>query len=156
MAGRVRKWLASDRRTKLLLLEAYWYLGWARIVKAMPFSKVAPSLGVAMEETAYVSSPGHEETARMISRTLRIMSRYTLWESKCMVMAIAGMKMMEKRGIESTLYLGTKKDDSGKMSAHAWLRAGAFYATGAEIMNQYTVVAMFANDATVFKGERMG
>ena len=40
------------------------------------------------------------------------MSRYTFWESQCLVKAIAGMKMLERRHIESTLYLGTAKDET--------------------------------------------
>ena len=34
--------------------------------------------------------------------------------------------MLEKRHIESTLYLGTAKDNHGELIAHAWLRSGSF------------------------------
>ena len=71
------------------------------------------------------------------------MSKYTFWESQCLVKAIAGMKMLERRGIDSTLYLGTARDESGKMIAHAWLRSGPFYISGAEGMEKFTVVSMF-------------
>lgn len=54
------------------------------------------------------------------------MSRYTFWESQCLVKAIAGMKNARKRHIESTLYLGTAKDNHGELIAHAWLRSGSF------------------------------
>ena len=62
----------------------------------------------------------------MISQAIHIVSKYTFWESQCLVKAIAAMRMLEKRGIESTLYLGTAKDESGKIIAHAWLRSGFF------------------------------
>lgn len=141
--GRLRKFLAADRAFKLLLLEAFVNLGKARIMKAVPFSRTAPKLGVAMKETSF-SEPGEEtELIRNIARAVRIMSRFTLWESKCLVMAIACMKMLEKRRIESTLYLGTMKNDKGIMSAHAWLRTGPHVVTGAEIMDRYTVVGIF-------------
>ena len=74
------------------------------------------------------------------------MSRHTLWESQCLVKAIAGMKMLEKRNIESTLYLGMAKDEKGKLIAHAWLRSGAIYVSGAEVMERFTVVAKFAKE----------
>ncbi|CAM3268672.1 lasso peptide biosynthesis B2 protein [Paenibacillus lupini] len=141
--SRFRKFLASDRAFKLMLLEAFFYLGWARILKAIPFAKVAPSLGSSMKETSFTTAPEDEEIIHKIGRSIRIMSRYTLWESKCLVMAIACMKMLEKRRVESTLYLGTMKNDNGKLSAHAWLRTGPYYVTGAEIMNRYTVVGVF-------------
>ena len=54
------------------------------------------------------------------------------------------MRMLEKRGIESTLYLGTARDESGKMIAHAWLRSGPYYITGSEGMERFTVVGKFA------------
>lgn len=140
---RLRKFMASDRAFKLMLLEAFLYLGWARILKAIPFAKVAPSLGKAMKETSYTIDQEDELLIHTIARSIRIMSRYTLWESKCLVMAIACMKMLEKRRIESTLYLGTMKNDNGKLSAHAWLRTGPYYVTGAEQMKRYTVVGIF-------------
>ena len=52
--------------------------------------------------------------------------------------------MLEKRGIESTLYLGTAKDESGELIAHAWLRSGPYFVTGAEGMEKFTVVGKFA------------
>jgi hypothetical protein len=143
LGRRLHKYHLLDMRMKLLLLEAFVFLGWARILKARPFLKIAPSLGEQMAETAIEANPAEEETIIRVSRAVRLMSRFTWWESKCLVMAIAGMKMLERRGIESTLYLGTGKDASGKMIAHAWLRSGTYYLTGAEEMNRFTVVAKF-------------
>ena len=57
---------------------------------------------------------------------------------------MAAMKMLEKRGIESTLYLGMAKDETGALIAHAWLRSGPFYITGSEGMERFTVVGKFA------------
>ena len=54
------------------------------------------------------------------------------------------MKMLERRKIESTLYLGTGKDEDGSFAAHAWLRSGPYYVTGANGMERYTVVGKFA------------
>ena len=130
---------------KILLFEAYVYLAWARILKKMPFSKLAPSLGTHMTETSMVDNPSDRESLRFVSDAIHIMSRYTLWESMCLVKAIAGMKMLKRRKIESTLYLGTAKDENGKMIAHAWLRSGSYYISGAEEKDKFTIVAKFAN-----------
>ena len=78
-----------------------------------------------------------------ISCAVNRMSHHTLWESKCLVTAIACMKMLERRGIESTLYMGTNKDQSDKMVAHAWLRSGPLYLTGMDVMEGFTVVGIF-------------
>lgn len=134
-----------EKEKKILLLEAYIYLAWARILKKIPFSKLAPSLGAHMTETSMVDDPSNRESLRFISDAIYIMSRYTFWESMCLVKAIAGMKMLKRRKIESTLYLGTAKDENGKMIAHAWLRSGSYYISGAEEKDKFTVVAKFAN-----------
>jgi hypothetical protein len=54
------------------------------------------------------------------------------------------MKMLERRKIESTLYMGTAKDETGRLIAHAWLRSGPYCITGSEEMSSFTVVSKFA------------
>lgn len=129
---------------KLLLFEAYFYLALARILKGKSFSKIAPSLGEKMKETSTELNSEHRRKLAEISQVIHIMSNYTFWESECLVKGIAAMKMLERRNIESTLYLGTAKDKSGKLIAHAWLRSGPFYITGAEVKERFTVVSKFA------------
>jgi hypothetical protein len=155
---KVRAFFGLNRTTKLLLVEAVIYLGWARYLKMISFSKVAPSLGEQMKETTFTTSASNYKTLRNVSNAIEIMSGYTLWESQCLVKAIAGMKMLEKRQIESTLYLGTTKDENGEMIAHAWLRSGSFYLSGSEVMERFTVVAKFAKEISMKKleGENNG
>lgn len=131
-------------KTMLLFLEAYIFLGWARILKKIPFQKVAPKLGDHMTETPYHRVDNNIRTIKNISNAIQIVSKYTFWESQCLVRAMAGMKMLERRGIESTLYLGTARDEEGKMIAHAWLRSGTYYISGSEGMEKFTIVSMFA------------
>ncbi|PFX87215.1 stage V sporulation protein S [Bacillus toyonensis] len=152
---RLRVFLLLNMETKLLFLEAFIFLGWARVLKSITFSKVAPSLGDYMNETSVAQIQQHEDTLKEVSEAISIMSRYTFWESQCLVKAIAGMKMLEKRDIESTLYLGTAKDNSGALIAHAWLRSGSFYVTGSEGMEKFTVVGSFAKGLSenTIKGE---
>ncbi|HAQ07814.1 MAG TPA: lasso peptide biosynthesis B2 protein [Bacillus bacterium] len=154
---KVKNFLSLNREKKLLLIEAYVFLGIARIAKARPFSKVAPSLGANMEETP-LNSRVNTEILQHISEAIHIMSSYTFWESQCLVKAIAGMRMLERRGIESTLYLGTSRDDAGKMIAHAWLRSGSFYISGSEGMERFSVVGKFAKEVKLNKvlGESNG
>lgn len=142
--NKLKVFLTLDIRTMLLLVEALFFLGWARILVSLPFSKVAPSLGVPMQETSIMELERNRIVLKHIAGAIDIMSKYTLWESKCLVKAIAGMKMLKRRNIESTLYLGTTKDELAKMIAHAWLRSGHFYVTGKEGMDRFTVVAKFA------------
>jgi hypothetical protein len=139
----IRKLFSLDTGMQLLIMETFLYLAWARFLVWLPFARIAPSLGSWMKETPLLSN--QQETFLIkLSIALHIMSRHTFWDSKCLVRAIAAMKMLDRRHIDSTLYLGTAKDANGKMIAHAWLRSGTFYVTGAEEMRKFTVVGIFA------------
>lgn len=144
IVNKVRSFFSLDTKTMLLFIEAYIYLGWARLLLFIPFSRLAPSLGAQMEETTNSQTLLNKATLSRVHDAIQIMSRHTFWESKCLVRAIAALKMLEKRHIESTLYLGTGRDESGKMVAHAWLRSGPYYITGADGMERYAVVGKFA------------
>jgi hypothetical protein len=145
---RIKLFLFLDTRKKIMFLEAFLLLGWARILKLVPFSKVASSLGEQNVETDNTFA-GNKPILKEISEAIHIMSSYTLWESQCLVKAIAGMKMLERRRIESTLYLGTGRDETGKLVAHAWLRSGPYYISGAEGMEKFAVVGKFAKKISV-------
>lgn len=141
---KLRLFIKLDRKKKKLLLEAYLYLAWARILKECSFKRIAPSLGEQMKETTFAVRRNERKTLAQISEAIHLMSRYTFWESACLVKAIAALKMLEKRKIECTLYLGTAKDENGKLIAHAWVRSGPYYITGQEGKDAFTVVNSFA------------
>lgn len=122
----------------------FFHLGRARYLKSRSFSKVAPTLGEQMVESSFEVIAEDKEILANVSRAITIMSRYTIWESQCLVKAMAAMKMLERRNIDSTLYLGTAKDENGGLIAHAWLRSGPFYITGYEVMDRFTVVSKFS------------
>lgn len=144
--SKIKLFITLDFSMKLLMIEAFIFLGRARILKVVPFSKVAPILGEQMEETPFICHERNKIILKQISDATQIMSKYTFWESQCLVKAIAAMKMLERRRIGSTLYLGTARDGNGNLIAHAWLRSGPYYITGFEEMDKFTVVNKFAKN----------
>lgn len=128
-------------------METFIFLGWARIRMLSRFSKLAPSLGERWQETDSSLIPEHIPAVWDVAGSIQLMSKYTPWKSKCLVRALAGMKMLERRGIGSTLYLGTSKDEKGSLIAHAWLRSGPYYVSGAEVMKKFVTVDKYANRA---------
>ncbi|MBT2289672.1 lasso peptide biosynthesis B2 protein [Paenibacillus albidus] len=142
---RMRLLLTEDKATVALFPEALLSLCRARIQLLFPFARTAPQLGLKSLETAEVTRDSDLPRIQQITRAIRIISRYTPWKSTCMVRAVAGLKMLEKRGIECTLYLGVAKDKHGKMVAHAWLRSGSCYVSGDDAMQGFVVVEKFAN-----------
>lgn len=143
MLHKIHSFLQLDNQTKFLLLEAYVLLAWARYRKGKKFSEISPDLGHRMKETSFQLKDRDMKIVKLVSHTMHVASRYTFWESECLVKAMAGMKMLERRGIESTIYLGVAKDEKG-LSAHAWLRSGEFYVSGFDGMEDFTVVEKFA------------
>ncbi len=139
----MKKFLELPSFRKSLYIETLLNLARARVLRSRTFIKVAPHLGEESKETPLTIS-SDQFIIKEISRTIDIMSKYTFWQSTCLVQAIAAMKMLEKRKIESTLYLGTARDEDGKMIAHAWLRSGRFYVTGRANMTKFTPVRSFA------------
>ncbi|UQZ34886.1 stage V sporulation protein S [Paenibacillus sp. PK3_47] len=142
--GRIRQLLTRDRAAAMLLPEALWRLFLARIQLLFPFKRTAPKLGIQSQETGMVSRDSEALRIQQITKAIRIASRVTPWKSTCMVRAVAGLKMLEKRGIESTLYMGVARDKKGQMAAHAWLRSGAYYVSGDDTMKGFVVVEKFA------------
>nr|WP_052476273.1 lasso peptide biosynthesis B2 protein [Cohnella kolymensis] len=133
----------------LLFVEAFFFLGWARLLLVvMPFSKVAATLGASTQETPHTIPNTIQPALIQVHNAIGIVSNHTMWESKCLVKAIAALKMLERRRIESTLYLGAARDEQGRMIAHAWLRSGSFCVTGMEGMHRFTVVGKFAKRIT--------
>lgn len=145
---KIRIFLTYKRDIQFLLLEAFFFLAYGRLFKSLPFSKMSKRLGNQMDETTYELLT-NQVILKKISNAIHIMSQYTFWESQCLVKAVASMKMLERRNIESTLYLGTAKDDQGQLIAHAWLRSGPYYLTGAEEMGRFIVVGKFAKKPRV-------
>jgi hypothetical protein len=147
LARRWRTLAKLERRNRLLLLEAYVSLGWARALLFLPFSRLAFALGAHRKESPLGAGVEEARIARRVSWAIHCASRHTPWESTCLVRAVAGLTMLRRRGFGCTLYLGTGRDEGGALAAHAWLRSGAYYVTGAEEMHRFTIVGTFAAGA---------
>lgn len=131
------------------LWEAWFRLLHARLMLGLlPFKRIAGILGQHMKETPKEIPVEYNHHIRLVRQALKRLSRRTPWESACLVQAIAGKKMLQKRGISSTLYLGVTKDEQKvkKMKAHAWLRCGGIIVTGKEGFKQFTVVSFFGEN----------
>ena len=115
----------------------------------IPFRVIAAFLGVHMEETPFQDDkPETREIILKIGQAISRADRFTPWETKCLVQAMAGKAMMRRRALESTLYLGLlKKPDLEHLEAHAWLRYGSKIVCGGKNISHYTVVSTFGRKA---------
>jgi hypothetical protein len=89
--------------------------------------------------------PGNRSYIWRVGWAIAVMSRYTPWESKCLVQAVTAKLLLRRYRLHNTLYLGVARDPEKKMIAHAWLRTGEWMVTGAHRSGEYTIVASFAD-----------
>ena len=97
--------------------------------------------GIEGMESPETEAPWKYRYAINVSKVVNRICSKTSWESKCLVRALTAQKLLKKKGISSTLYLGCGFDE-GKMVAHAWLRCGEFYVTGGD-GTDYSIVDKF-------------
>lgn len=143
---RLSKFLRLGRRDRRRFLEASLWLGVFRgAILFVPFKTLAGRLGKHMTETP--STPADAATRQetiAVARAVRTMGRNLPWHSSCLVQAAAGKRMLDRRRIPATLYLGAAQDDNGRLLAHAWLRSGDMILTGGAAKSRFTVVSTFA------------
>lgn len=147
MMSRTRRALSKFRalgwRDRLLLAEAVVWLALARVALFVPFRWLAPRLGEATESPIEDHAEG--ALGARVAWAVAAASRHTPWTTRCLAEAVAAKAMLRLRGVPTTLYLGTGKDERGEFSAHAWLRCGTSYVTGASSKDSYTVIAKFGD-----------
>jgi hypothetical protein len=144
-ARHLRRLAVLSWHDRLLLAEAVVLLGLARLaVLTLPFRWLVPAKA---DESASDSPPGPDETqVASIGRVrwaVGTASRRTPWNSNCLAQALAARRMLGRRGIGSTLHLGVRKGERGRLEAHAWLRCGDLPVTGGHGHEGYAVVGSF-------------
>lgn len=128
---------------KRMTIKAWIYAAYYRIlVKFVPSKKLEKNWGIPNEESSQDLKPWQYRYCGLVSRHVNRVAGNTPWESKCLVRALTARKLLMEKEIPCTLYLGVGKDESGKMIAHAWLRAGKAYVTGGD-GSDYATVAKF-------------
>lgn len=146
LVKRILKFLKLSWEEKKLLSEAFFLSGIIRFaILFLPFYKLATLAGKYKEESSVKVNRINVGTINNIAWAISLASRYTPWESKCLVQALTGLIMLRKRKVSSTLYLGVAKDKEGKPLAHAWLRSGTIIVTGGHRYDCFTQVAKFAS-----------
>ena len=139
--------IAWQRRTwtaRLLLIEAVCWLGWARLlVLTLPFRWIVRLWGLhpqPLPGNDAAPAPPATRTVHAVQDALAAVSRYTPWRSNCLAQALAANRMLHRRRLPSTLYLGVAKPADRPFAAHAWLRCGAQFVTGEAGRQQFTPV----------------
>lgn len=139
----MRHFLALHPQTRLLLIEAFVWLGCARFVVFMlPTRWYTAYLGSPNQATSDSVDHETQQMARRVTWVINGIAPRTPWLSNCLARAIAAKIMLQRRGYASTLYLGINQVDP-QMEAHAWLRCGEQIVTGDDERPRFTPVSCF-------------
>lgn len=140
----------SKFRQRQLVVEAGVLLIAAKLaLLVVPFKRLAPSLGKSVAVTTPSIGHDDEETAQAVAWAVESAARRLPWHSSCFARAIVGKRMLDLRRIPAMLYLGVRKDESGKLHAHAWLESRGVCVTGALAQEAYSPIARFASAPVV-------
>ena len=112
-------------------------------VKFIAPKRLEKNWGIKDEETDVKETDKNYQYAAISGYAVNRICKHTPWESKCLVRALTAQKLLRRKKISSTLYLGCK-EENGKMVAHAWLRCGELFVTGGN-GEGYAVVSRYAS-----------
>jgi hypothetical protein len=143
---KLRTFLLLSWREKALVFEALAWLGLMRLaVLTLPFKRISAWLGSEGKETPNTPLPEPQaQIAILVARAIRRIQPFTPWDSNCLAQALTARRMLTRRGLACTTYLGATIEGQKGIIAHAWLRCGPWILTGASGHRRYKVVATFA------------
>lgn len=122
----------KKNRHKRLTVQVWIYTAVYRfLIRFVPMKYMENYMGEKGAETSFEADQGDYRYAGLVSRCVQKSASRTPWESKCLVMALTARRILLKRNLHTTLYMGVKLEGD-RMIAHAWLRFGTMYVTGGD------------------------
>lgn len=107
-------------RERNLLLEALIELARARWqLRTLPFKQL-----VAQLQRSAPAEPVAEPDTGRITWSVRVVARRVPWRADCFPQAIAGYRMLQRRGRLARIDLGVRRAADGQLAGHAWLTYG--------------------------------
>jgi len=136
--GRLYRFIRYNNM-KILTIQAFLYSAVFRFqLLYTKADKLPHKWGQEGKESSTEATIEEYRYAKRVAYAVNHVCNKTRWESKCLVRALTAQKLLRKKGISSTLYLGCGLEN-GVMVAHAWLRCGKMYVTGGNGASYATV-----------------
>jgi hypothetical protein len=149
--SRLQKFIALAADQKLLLLQAWFLLGWYRAAMLVrPFKRLAQSLQHHPGPVPMFSlTQSQLAQAALIGKLVAAAASVTPWQSRCLVQVLVTQRLLAARGLPGQFYLGVRRGsedgtDPTGLAAHAWLQCGQAIVNGLAGHEQYTVVSTFS------------
>ena len=116
----------------------------AVLVFSLPARWVTGRLGSHHEESAAATDTESAGVADLVSRAVHSAAHHVPGKNACLVRGVVAARMLSRRRLPWTLYLGMSRGDEDQLKAHAWVRCGEVVVTGGEVMEEFSVVARFS------------
>jgi hypothetical protein len=130
-------YLGLSTKEKKLFLEAVFFLFLSKALLILPFricmkTMKSPELFKAFADVTVLEA---------IKTAVYRANMLACWHNICLVKSMAARFMLQRRKIDSTFYLGLRKNKSEKMAAHAWVTSGGFQVTPKGEVDQVEIFA---------------
>ena len=153
----ISRFLAAPAGTKLMAFEAAFELMLARLNTLRPARRFTGALG-QHEGQPLAADDQQQERAASIGHVVELTARVMPFRAVCLQQAIALRRMLRRRNIPATVFLGVMPDTGGgipdsppiaggelPMSAHAWVKSGDRIVNGKIAgLNRYVVLGQFS------------
>lgn len=136
---RLTKCIRLTQADRGLLIEAALALIYARLrLTVLPFKRAiqAPhSTPPSRNNPAEAAS-----AATQVAWAIELAARQMPFHARCLPQAMAGQRMLLRRGIHSTLCIGLARDSCKGVASHAWVRVGPRIALGGPDTHHFALV----------------
>ncbi|MFA6219446.1 MAG: lasso peptide biosynthesis B2 protein [Erythrobacter sp.] len=95
---------------------------------------------VAAGDDSSPLAPDLIEPVRRVRLAVARAARNLPTDPICLPQALAARQMLARRGIVSSLFIGTQRDAAGVLRFHAWLKVGPEWVTGLCDETRYTLL----------------
>lgn len=137
---KLRTFLALDRADRVATLEAMALLVYARLLIAnVPPRRWRTRFGAVADRMGISSPTADLASVRRVRLAVARALRNVPGAPNCLPQALAGRWMLQRRGIASSLFLGSQRDEHGVARFHAWLKVGDEWVTGLCDENRYSL-----------------
>jgi hypothetical protein len=120
------------------------------LVRILGWARCARTLGPARPGEPALTWDGDRAETLAVGRAVDRWLRIAPHAATCLVRALAGQRMLTRRGIPSALVLGLRTTSAGgELGAHGWLRVGETVVIGAHERAGHHPIAHFLSDTAL-------
>ena len=118
----LRKFLRLPWRKQRALLGAGFMLGSVRAALAvLPFQTARRALARLARARSDRGAPVDQSEIDLIVWSLTTAGRTLPPAGRCLIEALSGHVILGRKGVDTNLRIGVRRDDDGAFKAHAWL-----------------------------------